>query len=67
MTGYDHAMFFILYEKGSAFNGTKGESTYKPLQTPLEFKRVSDTAGYKNNAFQLVHYRKDKNIETIQY
>lgn len=68
-TGYDQAMFFIrgLYEKGSAFEGTMPESSYKPLQTPLRFKRVNENGGMQNHAFQLVHYNTNGVIETIGY
>lgn len=69
LTGYDHAQFFLrgLFEKGSAFQGIKGESTYKPLQTPLHFQRTKEGGGMQNIAFRLMHYRDNKVIETISY
>lgn len=69
LTGYDHAMFFVrgLYDKGSAFEGTANESTYKPLQSPLLFRRTSENGGMQNHAFQLVHYNANGVIETIGY
>lgn len=46
LTGYDHAQFFLrgLVSKGKAFRGTKGQSTYTPLQTPLRFRQVGAPA-----------------------
>ncbi len=69
LTGYDHAQFFIrgLYEKGAAFSGTSGETTYKALQTPLRFEKLGDNQGMQNKTFQLVHYKRDGVIETISY
>ncbi len=69
LTGYDHAQFFLrgLHTKGSAFNGTAKESSYRALQTPLRFHKVMQDGGYGNGAFQLVHYKKDGLIETVAY
>ncbi len=69
LTGFDQAYFFLrgLYDRGSAFHGVAGESTYKPLQTPLRFDHMTGYQGYQNTAFQLVHYKKAGIIETLQY
>ena len=68
LMGYDHAQFFIrgLYKYGKAFNGTKPQNVYTPLQTPLDFKRVG-SGGMQNRAFMLVRYTNDKMIELINY
>ena len=68
LMGYDHAQFFIrgLYKCGKAFNGTKPQNVYTPLQTPLDFKRVG-SGGMQNRAFMLVRYTNDKKIELINY
>ena len=68
LMGYDHAQFFIrgLYKYGKAFNGTKPQNVYTPLQTPLDFKRVG-SGGMQNRAFMLVCYTNDKKIELINY
>ncbi len=68
ITGYDHAQFFLHgYDKhGKKFRGTKGQSTYVPLQNPLQFKQVS-TAGMQNEFFHLIHYSSQGNIESIAY
>lgn len=68
LTGYDHAQFFLrgLVSKGKAFRGTKGQSTYTPLQTPLRFRQVGD-AGMQNESFQLIHYTRDHRIEAVAY
>lgn len=69
ITGFDHAQFFIrgLWEKGSAFGGTKGESKYYPMQSQLQFIKKSNDGGMQNNAFQLVHYNINNVIETLSY
>ena len=68
LMGYDHAQFFIrgLYKYGKAFNGTKPQNVYTPLQAPLDFKRVG-SGGMQNRAFMLVRYTNDKKIELINY
>lgn len=68
ITGYDHAQFFIrgLHKHGKNFKGTRTQSTYSPLQTPLHFKQVS-TAGMQNEFFQLIHYAPGNRIESIAY
>lgn len=69
LTGYDHACFFIGGEhaRGKSFRGTKGQSTYRPLQTPLKFEYASPNGGMRNNAFMLVHYMSSRRIESISY
>ena len=68
LMGYDHAQFFIrgVHKYGKAFNGTKAQNTYTPVQTPLDFRRVG-TGGMQNKAFMLVHYTNGKRIELINY
>lgn len=68
ITGYDQTQFFVrgLHEHGRAFTGSRGESKYSPLQTPLNFRQVG-TGGYQNGTFILVHYKTDNGIETITY
>lgn len=68
ITGYDHAQFFIrgIYLMGKSFTGEKGQSLYQPLQTPLRFARQQN-GGLKNNAFLLIHYNYNHNIEEITY
>lgn len=68
LTGYDHAMFFIrgLAQYGKAFTGTRAQSQYRPVQTPLRF-RVVGTAGRQNDFFQLIHYTTDGRIEAVAY
>lgn len=68
ITGFDQAQYFLrgLHQYGSTFTGSKGQSDYKPLQTPLKFTRVGQ-GGMKNNYFMLVHYTADHSIESISY
>ena len=68
LMGYDHAQFFLrgLYKYGKAFNGSKAQSAYATVQTPLNFKRVG-SGGMQNQAFMLVRYTNDKRIELISY
>lgn len=67
LTGFDHGCFFIggISKYGKNFGGTKGETTYKPVQTPLAFK--AEGAGKQNKAFMLIHYLKNQTIEAISY
>lgn len=66
ITGYDQAQFFIrgLHKYGSKFVGTKQQSTYVPLQTPLKFHYVQG-GGMQNGAFLLVHYKANHTMESI--
>jgi len=68
ITGYDHTMFFIrgMKEQGSKFNGNGDVSKWKPLQTRLNFKRAGQ-GGYRNQHFQLVHFKVDQTMEAITY
>ncbi len=68
ITGFDHAQYFLrgFWQKGKAFKGTRGESSYKAMQTPLQFKQVG-SAGMQNEYFHLIHYTRDKRIESIAY
>ncbi len=67
ITGFDHACFFIggFHKYGVAFNGTKGQSPYKAVQSPLKFEQVGK--GWKNNAFMFIHYTPKRTIESISY
>lgn len=68
ITGYDQAQFFIrgMHKYGSKFTGTKQQSTYVPLQTPLKFYNVKG-GGMQNGAFMLVHYKTNNTLESISY
>ncbi len=67
LTGFDHACFFIggFSQFGPAFNGGKGQMTYKPVQSPLKFKQAGK--GHKNTSFMFVHYKTDRTIESVNY
>ncbi len=68
ITGYDQAQFFIrgIHKYGSNFTGTKQQSTYTPMQTPLKFLYVKG-GGMQNAAFMLVHYKTNHTLESISY
>jgi hypothetical protein len=68
ITGYDHAEYFIRGIKayGKKFVGTKSQSNYAPIQTPLFFERVGE-GGYVNKAFQLIHYKNNGGLESVRY
>ena len=68
LTGYDHAQFFLrgLLRQGKSFTGARNESTWQPLQTPLNFKRMGN-GGMQNTSFLLIHYKNDRTIESISY
>ena len=67
LTGFDHACFFIggFCQFGKDFNGGKGQMTYKPVQSPMKFKKAGK--GHKNTNFMFVHYKNDKTIESVNY
>ena len=67
LTGFDHACFFIggFSQFGGNFNGSKGQMTYKPVQSPLKFKSAGK--GHKNMNFMFVHYKNDRTIESVNY
>lgn len=69
LTGYDQGQFFIrgLKAKGKKFSGDKGESSYRPLQSPLKFRRAAKGGGMQNKTFMLIHYKYDRTIESISY
>lgn len=67
ITGYDQGCFFLrgLHEKGEKFDGS---SMPRPsVQTPFRFERVGKKAGYKNQAFQLIHYNTNGAISIVNY
>lgn len=68
ITGYDQARFFVtgLYRFGNNFSGTFQQQPVKPLQTPLKFKRVAN-GGMQNSAFMLVHFTRNRTVESINY
>lgn len=68
LTGYDHATFFLegLHRWGKDFAGDRQQQPARPLQTPLRLERKQG-GGWQNTAYQLVHYKGDKSIETITY
>lgn len=68
ITGYDHARFFLggICRYGKSFNGTSQQQTATPLQTSLKFKRLSG-GGLQNVSFLLVHYKRDRTMESITY
>ena len=67
LTGFDHACFFIggYCQFGKDFNGGKGQMTYKPVQSPMKFKKAGK--GHKNTNFMFVHYKNDRTIESVNY
>lgn len=66
LTGFDHAMFFIkgLNSQGKDFNGEKGQSDTKPVQTPLRFERIGN-GGLRNRTLLLVHYLPEQRVEIL--
>lgn len=68
ITGYDHGQFFLrgMHRYGSAFVGSKQQSGYAPVQTPLKFKRLPG-GGMQNMSFMLVHYKTNHTLESISY
>lgn len=68
LTGYDQAEFFLrgLHRVGKAFTGSRRESAYAPLQTPLQFSRQG-AGGYQNTAFMLIHYKTDGSVDALSY
>ena len=67
-TGFDHALFFLrgLHKYGATFDGAAGRFGYQPIQTPLKFEHLQG-GGYQNRAYMFVHYKKDGQIETVNY
>ena len=68
LTGFDQAYFFLkgLHDKGKAFNATREESDYQPVQTPFNFKRSGKGGGMQNYEFMLVHYTFNKGVEKLE-
>jgi murein DD-endopeptidase MepM/ murein hydrolase activator NlpD len=68
VTGYDHAQYFLrgLHKYGKSFTGSKAQSAYRALQSPLQFRQVGQ-AGMQNACFQLIHYTPEQRIESIAY
>ena len=67
ITGYDQGCFFFrgLHEKGEKFDGST--QPRPSVQTPFRFERVAKKAGYKNQAFQLIHYNTNGAISIVNY
>ena len=42
------------------------EVKYKPLQTRYNFEQVGQ-GGYRNNHFQLIHFKSDQTIDNLIY
>lgn len=68
LTGYDQVSFFCkgLHKYGKSFSGIKTENVHVPLQTPLHFKCVGK-GGMQNENLMLIHYKRDRTIESITY
>jgi ABC-type branched-subunit amino acid transport system substrate-binding protein len=69
ITGYDQGCYFLtgLHKFGKAFEGSKSQSAYKPLQSPLHFTKVGKNGGMQNTNFMFVHYLNNHTIESINY
>lgn len=67
-TGYDQAMFFIggLHKYGDNFNGGSKQQYATPLQTPYKFQKTT-SGGYRNKAFQLIHFKNDGTIDALSF
>jgi len=67
LTGFDHAMFFLsgLNQYGKDFNGEKGQSAYKAVQTPLVFERIGN-GGLRNRTLLLVNYQPSQQTVLIK-
>ena len=67
-TGFDHAMYFIggIYKYKKDFRGLRTQLYATPLQTPLYFTKGKN-GGFRNNAFQLIHFKPMGAIESISY
>lgn len=68
VTGYDQAMFFIggLKKYGENFNGNAKQLYATPLQTPYNFQKTA-SGGYRNRAFQIIHFKNDGSIDALTY
>lgn len=68
--GYDHAQYFLLglMKHKNAFNGNRQQSNLTaPLQSPMHFKRATETGGFMNDTFMLIHYKQDQGIDALNY
>ena len=67
-TGYDHAMYFIggLYKYKNDFKGLRTQLYAIPLQTSLHFTQMKN-GGYRNESFQLIHFKTMGAIESFSY
>lgn len=68
LTGYDQAMFFIggLHKYGENFNGNAKQLYATPLQTPYNFQKTA-SGGYRNKAFEIIHFKNDGSIDALTY
>lgn len=68
ITGYDQAIFFIggLHKYSEDFNGNAKQLYSTPLQTPYNFQKTA-SGGYRNKAFQIMHFKNDGTIDAITY
>ena len=68
ITGFDHAMFFLLgiYHYGKNFTGAPGTLGYEPAQTPLKFERLGN-GGLRNRSLIFVHYLPEHRVESITF
>jgi hypothetical protein len=66
LTGFDHTMFFLtgLQKYGKDFNGEKGQSAVKAVQTPLTFERIGN-GGLRNRTLLMVNYQPEQRISVI--
>lgn len=69
LVGYDHMMFLGqgIHKYDKDFTGVEGQSDYRAIQSPLEFKQTAAGGGYQNDNFQLIHFRTDKKMESLTY
>ena len=68
MLGYDLAYYFIagLALLGIDFEEAQPSLNYETLQHNFKFVRVGENGGFVNQHVQLVHYSKNRTIETIR-
>lgn len=68
MLGYDLAYYFIagLALLGIDFEEAQPSLNYETLQHNFKFVRVGENGGFVNQHVQLVHYTKNRTIETIR-
>ena len=68
MLGYDLAYYFIagLALLGIDFEEAQPSLNYETLQHSFKFVRVGENGGFVNQHVQLVHYTKNRTIETIR-